>query len=88
MDPTVVTHVYTIDSSIIYTAAGTVISVLSLTYLFLRNFKMDINCRFDRLEQKFDKRCDRIEEQLNHMDKRICFFEGERFNEEKHQKVK
>lgn len=91
------------DSATLWTAIGTVVAIIGIMYALLYNFKKDIEGKFDkrfdileekfdkrcdRIEEKFDKRCDRIEEKLSHMDRRISFFEGERYNEEKHLKVK
>lgn len=39
---------------------GTGIGIVSFTYMFLRNFKSDINKRIDRLEIRLDQQDDRM----------------------------
>ena len=42
------------------TIIGTGVSVIGLVYMFLRNFKMDINKHIDELKQRQDLQDDRM----------------------------
>jgi len=44
----------------IITIIGTGVSVIGLVYMFLRNFKMDINKHIDELKQRQDFQDDRM----------------------------
>jgi len=39
---------------------GTGIGIVSFTYMFLRNFKSDVNKKIDRLEVRLDQQDDRM----------------------------
>lgn len=39
---------------------GTGIGIVSFTYMFLRNFKIDVNKKIDRLETRLDQNDDRM----------------------------
>ena len=55
------------DWSQLATIMGVVIPIITLMYAFLRNFKKDIDARFDRMERKFEVSDRRFEE----MEKRV-----------------
>lgn len=48
---------------------GGAVGVVGLVYGFLRNFKSDINERFDRIDGKFDKIEDKFDKIENRFDK-------------------
>ena len=61
------------------TIIGTGVAVLALTYTFLRNFKIDINKRFDEVDKRFDKvdqRFEKVDFRLNSIDQRLSRLEG------------
>lgn len=43
------------ELSMILTAVGTVIAIAAFVYGFLRNFKIDINTKFESLEKHIDR---------------------------------
>jgi hypothetical protein len=43
-----------------WTVIGTGIGVIGFTYTFLRNFKIDVNKKIDRLETRLDQQDDRM----------------------------
>lgn len=43
-----------------WTTIGSAVAVIGFTYTFLRNFKIDVNKRIDRLEIRLDQQDDRM----------------------------
>lgn len=44
----------TLDLSVLATCVSTVLAIVGLVYMIMRNFKMDINSHIDRLEKRMD----------------------------------
>ena len=49
------------------TIIGTGISIVGLLYAIIRNFRMDMDSRFDKIDKKFNE----IDVKFNEMDKRV-----------------
>lgn len=62
-----------------WTIVGTGAAVVGLIYTFLRNFKSDMNIRFDSVADRIDKlenRIDRLETKITILDSRVARIEG------------
>ncbi len=75
MEPQIITHVYTIDMTMIMMIIGTGVTVIGFIYAFLRNFKIDINSHIDKLE----KRMDMFEKRMDIFDAKIISLEERMF---------
>ncbi len=52
------------DLAIILALLATAVTIISFVYGFLRNFKYDINTRFDARIDKLEKRMDSLDERM------------------------
>lgn len=57
----------------ILTVIGTGATVIGLVHTFLRNFKIDIYSRIDRLESRLDKTENKFEQKITSLDERMFF---------------
>ncbi len=63
--------VYHTDWKVLLASLAVCIAAGGLIYNFLRNFKADINLRFEQMDQKFDKKFEKHERRLEQMDQRL-----------------
>ena len=67
-------------TTLILTIVGTGVSIFGLLYGFLRNFKIDMDNQFEKIEKRFEKiekRFEKIEERFEKIDGRFSNIERE-----------
>lgn len=55
----------------ILAVVGTGLGVITFTYRFLRNFKIDVNNRMDQLDVRMNRMEHRMENRMNSLDEKI-----------------